>query len=120
MKYCSEKIRSLANCTTNTLFTTFVTSQDFILTTLHLRHTTFMKALLMSRTSGRAVRLQYFSAYFHTKSYGYSYQTKAGFPLAKFYTRSDFFFCLRLISSAWLQPKAQGQRKKVASRENIR
>ena len=29
------------------------------------------------------------------------------------------FFCLNLISSTWFQPKAQGQREKVASRENI-
>ena len=33
---------------------------------------------------------------------------------------ATFFFCLNLISSTWFQPKAQGQREKVASRENIR
>ena len=37
---------------------------------------------------------------------------KTGFPLANFYARSDFFFCLSLISSTWFQPKAQEQREK--------
>ena len=44
----------------------------------------------------------------------------AGFPLANIFARSDFFFCLNLISSTCFQPKAQGQREKVALRENIR
>ena len=43
---------------------------------------------------------------------------KAGFPLANIFARSDFL--LNLISSTWFRPKAQGQREKVASRENIR
>ena len=33
---------------------------------------------------------------------------------------ATFSFCLNVISSTWFQPKAQGQREKVASRENIR
>ena len=37
-----------------------------------------------------------------------------------FSREATFFFCLNLISSTWFQPKAQGQREKVASRENIR
>ena len=46
-------------------------------------------------------------------------------PLSRFSTSEYFrakrlFFCLNLISSTWFQPKAQGQREKVASRENIR
>ena len=37
-----------------------------------------------------------------------------------FSREATFFFCLNLISSTWFQPKAQGQREKAASRENIR
>ena len=40
--------------------------------------------------------------------------------LSRFST-SEYFRAKRLlISSTWFQPKAQGQREKVASRENIR
>ena len=42
------------------------------------------------------------------------------FPHRIFTRGATFFFFLSLIISTWSQPKAQGQRKKVASRENIR
>ena len=49
------------------------------------------------------------------------------FPVLSRFSTGEYFrakrlfsFVSTLISSTWFQPKAQGQREKVASRENIR